>query len=63
MRLLGDDDSTYVFDIGARVDSDHVSVLDTQVVTNNAVDSSTPVIESIVCQNNENRILSLLASD
>jgi hypothetical protein len=55
--------STDIFDIGTRVDGDHVTVLDSEVVANNSVDASAAVIELIVGENDENGILSLLASN
>lgn len=55
--------STYIFDIGTRVDGDHITMLDSEVVANNSVDASAAVIELIVGENNENGILSLLASN
>jgi hypothetical protein len=54
---------TDVFDIGARVDGDHVTVLDSQIVTNDSVDASAAIIKFIVGKNNENGVLSLLASN
>jgi hypothetical protein len=55
--------SLSIFDIGTRVDGDHVTVLDSEVVANNSVDASAAVIELIVGENDENGILSLLASN
>jgi hypothetical protein len=55
--------STDIFDIGTRVDGDHVTVLDSEVVANNSVDASATVIELIVGENDENGVLSLLASN
>lgn len=54
---------THVFDVGARVDGDHVTVLDAEVVADDTVDASTAVIELLVGEDDEHRILSLLASD
>jgi hypothetical protein len=45
------------------VDGDHVTMLDSEVVANNSVDASAAVIELIVGENDENGILSLLASN
>jgi hypothetical protein len=45
------------------VDGDHVTVLDSQVVTNNSVDASATVIELLVSEDDENGVLSLLASN
>jgi hypothetical protein len=52
-----------VFDIGARQNGDHVAVLDTKVVANNSVDAGTAVVKLLVGKDNENSVLSLLASD
>lgn len=54
---------TDVFDIGASMDGDHVTMLDSQVVADNSVDASAAVIELLVSEDNEDRLLSLLASD
>ncbi len=45
------------------MDRDHVPKLDPQVVPNNAVDASAPIIEIVVRQNDEHGILSFLAFD
>jgi hypothetical protein len=52
-----------VFDIGARVDGDHVTVLDPQVMAHDSVDASAAIIELIIGEDNEDGVLSLLASD
>ena len=54
---------TDIFDIGTRVDSNHVAVLDSQVVTNDSVDAGTAIIELIISKDDEDCVLSLLASD
>ena len=43
------------------MDSDNIAVLDSEVVANNTVHSSTTIIQVVVGQDNQNRILSLLA--
>lgn len=53
---------TDIFDIGTRVDSDHVSMLDSEVMADNSVDSSTAIIELLVGKDNQNGIFSLLSS-
>ena len=45
------------------MDGDHVTVLDSQVVTNNSVDASATVVELLVSEDDENGVLSLLASN
>jgi hypothetical protein len=52
-----------VFDIRARVDGDHITVLDSQIVTNDSVDASAAIIEFLVGKNDEDGVLSLLASN
>ena len=52
---------TYIFDIGARVNSDHVAVLDTKIVTHNTVDAGAAIIEIVVGQNDQDSVLALLA--
>lgn len=54
---------TYIFDIGTRMDSNHVTVLHSEVVSNNSVDSGTAIIEIVVGEDNQNGILPLLATD
>jgi hypothetical protein len=56
-------ENTYIFDIGAGVDGDHVTVLDTQVVADNSVDTGAAVIELIVGEDDQDGVLSLLASN
>jgi hypothetical protein len=55
--------NTYVFDVGARVYGDHVAVLNPQVVADDAVYPGRAVIEVIVGEHDENRVLPLLALD
>lgn len=55
--------STYVFDVRAGRDGNHVTVLDAEVVANHTVDASTAVIEVLVSENDEDSVLSLLAAD
>lgn len=45
------------------MDGDHITVLDSQVVTNNSVDASAAIIELIIGKDNENGVLSLFASN
>lgn len=52
--------STYVFDVGTRVNSDNVAVLDTKIVTHNTVDASTSVIEIVIGKDDQHGILALL---
>ena len=54
---------TDIFDIGARVDGDHVTVLDAKVVADDSVDASAAVIELLIGKNDKDRLLSLLAAD
>lgn len=58
-----DSGPTYVFDVGARQDSDHVAVLDTKVVADDPIDAGTAVIELFVLQDDEYGVLSLLAAN
>lgn len=53
--------STYIFDIGARVDGNDIAVLDTEVVSHNTVDASTSIIQLIIGQDDQNSVLPLLA--
>ena len=53
---------TYIFDIRARVDGNDVTVLDPQVVTDDSVDPDTTIIQLIICENDQDGVLSLLAS-
>lgn len=54
---------TYVFDIGARVDGYDIAVLDPQVVANNTVYPCRTVIEVVVGEYDQDRVLSLLSLD
>ena len=53
----------YIFDIWARMDSDDVAVLDTQVVANHTVHASASIIQIIICQYDQDGIFPLLALD
>lgn len=53
----------YIFDVRARVDGDDIAVLDAQVVPHNTVQAAAAVIEVIITKNNQDGVLSLLASD
>jgi len=44
--------ATNIFDIWARMDGDHVAVLDAQVVADYAVDAGAAIIEIVVGQDN-----------
>lgn len=58
-----DSKETHVFDVRARMDGDDVAVLDAEIVADNAVQAGAAIIKIIVGQNDEDRVLSLLASD
>jgi ribosome maturation factor RimP len=45
------------------VDGDHITVLDTKVVTDYSIDAGTAVINIVLSKNNEDGVLALLASD
>jgi hypothetical protein len=45
------------------VDSDHVTVLDTEIVADNPVDAGAAIIELLISKDNENGVLSLLSAD
>ena len=53
---------TDIFDIGARVDCNHVAMLDSQVMTNDSVDSSAAIIELLIGKDDQDGVLSLLTS-
>jgi hypothetical protein len=59
-RERGACSSTYIFDIGAGVDSDDVAVLDTEVVAHNTVDTGAPVIKIVIGQDDQHCVLTLL---
>ena len=52
---------TYVFDIWAWVNGDNITMTDSQVVTCHPVESGRIVIEFIICQHQENCLLSLFS--
>ena len=55
--------STYVFDVGAGVDGDNVTMLDTEVVADNAVDAGLTILEIVIGENNQDGVLALLSLD
>lgn len=54
---------TYVFDVGARVDSDDITVLDAEIVADDPVDTCAAIVEVVVGKDDQNSVLSLLALD
>lgn len=54
---------TYVFNIWAGLDSDHITVLDPEVVANNAVDPGAAIVELLISKDDENGITPLLSAD
>lgn len=61
--MFFEDKATHIFDVRAWVDSDNVAMLDSQVVTNDTVEPSITIVEVIICKDNQDGILSLLASN
>lgn len=55
--------STYVFDVWAGLDGDHVAVLDPEVVANDPVNAGAPIVELLVSEDNENGVTPLLSTD
>lgn len=60
---MNEDSQTYIFDVWARMHGDNVTVLDTEVVSNDTVDSCTAIIEFIIGKNDQDCILALLSLD
>ena len=54
---------TYIFDIWARVNSDNIAMLHTEVVSDHTVDTSTAIIEVIIGKDDQDGVLSLLSLD
>ena len=54
---------THIFDVGAGVDGDNVTVLHTEVVSDHAVQTTAAIIEVIITEDNKHGVLPLLASD
>lgn len=54
---------TYVFDVWARLDGDHVAVLDPEVVANDSVNASAPIVELLVSEDDENGVFPLLPTN
>jgi hypothetical protein len=54
---------THIFDIGASMDCNDISVLYAKVMSNNPVDAGASIIEFIIGQHNQNSLLALLASN
>ena len=55
--------AAYIFDIWTRVDSDHIAVFDTEIVSHNTVDTRATVIQVIIGHDDQDGISSLLAFD
>jgi len=55
------DCQTHVFDIRAWVNGNNIAVLDSQVMSNHTIHSRTAIIQIIICKDDENSILALLA--
>ena len=55
--------STHIFDIRAWVDSDDVTMLDSEVMSNNTVHPGTPIIQVVICKHNQDCVLALLSLD
>ena len=53
--------NTYVFDVWARVDGDHITVLDSQVVANDTVYPCRAIVEVVICKHDQDCVLALLA--
>lgn len=56
-------EATYIFDVWARVNGDDVAMLDAQIVSDYAVDSSGSIIKVIIGEHNQNSVLALLSLD
>lgn len=52
---------TDIFDIRARVNSDNIAVLDAKVMSDYTIHACAAIIQIIICENDEDRILALLA--
>lgn len=55
--------TTYVFDIWTGRDSDHVTMLDPEVVANHSVDASASVVKIIISEDDEDGVAPLLSTD
>lgn len=53
---------THVFNIRARLDGNHITVLDSEVVSDNSVDAGTAVIKIFVGKDDEDGVLPLLSA-
>lgn len=54
---------TNIFDIWARVNGNHVAMLDAEVMANDTVDASTTIVELFIGKNDEDCILPLLSTN
>jgi len=52
---------TYIFDIRARVNSDHITMLDSQVMSDDTIHPSATIIELLIRKYDQNSVLTLLA--
>ena len=54
---------TYIFDLGAWMNSDDVAMLDTKVVADYSIHARASVVKVVIGQNDQDGILPLLAFD
>ena len=53
----------YIFDVWARMDSDDIAMLDSEVVSNHSVHACGAIIQIIICKHDQDSVLSLFALD
>jgi hypothetical protein len=53
--------NTHIFDVWAWVNSDNIAVFDAEIMSYDTVHTRAPIIQFIICEDNENSVLALLA--
>jgi hypothetical protein len=56
-------DTTYIFDVRARVDSDDVAMLDSEIVANHSVDAGVAILKIVIGEHDQDSVFALLALD
>jgi hypothetical protein len=52
---------THIFDVRAWVNSDDITMLDSEVMSNNTVHAGAPIIQIVIGKHNQDRVLALLS--
>lgn len=52
---------TYIFNVRTWVNGDDIAVLDSEVMADNTIDSSAPIVEIVIGKHDQDGVLALLA--